>query len=358
VNTQRFLEVVELLRTELNTHRVLDGLSRLKTALQTDPSRAERLKEEILSTLAQAPSNLFSPSSRLIVRSMKAHSLLGIGAGQRLQALLTDYRLNPREAGSLVGELASEILQLEGYLNNFSSSARQLGMEPHRVKAGHCEIGILYPFPDVVADLPSLRLEVDELNKHLRYLLEAGGMHGDPRLVEVSTNDLAIFLLATASAGAAVATAIERTLALIQRRLEIQRLRLEIEQREIDLEAAKLLREREEAVTDEGTREAVTVVMARAEIQDEGRRNELEIAIGHSIRFLLQNSERGVIFEVTSSQHTSDGTEVNEAVRSEGPRQREAQDLILAKRDGAAQRTFAERREQLLLPRSIQAEKV
>jgi hypothetical protein len=60
----------------------------------------------------------------------------------RLQALLDDYRLSPKEAANVIAQISSEVLNFNGYLNNYGNSSKNLRVAPNDLADGECEVGI------------------------------------------------------------------------------------------------------------------------------------------------------------------------------------------------------------------------
>jgi hypothetical protein len=146
-----------------------------------------------------------------------------------------------------------------------------------------------------------------------------------------------------------VAVAISQALELIKKKYEIEKLRLEIEEKKIDNESAKRLKEREKSVVDEGLDQITGVLAKLYEGNDEGRRNELRIAIRNTAGFLLIQIQRGVVFEVVGSPKTSEGKKVEEVEKGEGPSAIEARNLVLVQKFGGTMQAIVAKRDQLAL---------
>jgi hypothetical protein len=349
MNAERLLEVVSLLRLEISQTRPYDRLEVLAKALDQGTAAAVQFKEEFVGSLREAPSNHLVPSARTIIKEMQAGSRIGDGLADHLTALFEDYRLGQAEKAAIVRRVANDILRFEGFLNNFHDSAAQLGIRPHALRNGECEIGVLYPRGAVLIDLSNLTEKSSNLDAGLRVFMEVGGELGSPRLSQVASSELQIFVSVSAAIGALFVKAIEKVLAIVKAKLEIDKVRLEIEQLGLDIDAAKQLRERKGTLEEQRKEEAVDEIMATYVSTDDGRRNELRIRCRNALTFMLIEAERGVVFEVAASQNTSEGVPIAEARTSQGTSAIEATNLQLAQRLGIVMNELAAQRDRLLL---------
>lgn len=352
MNTDRFLEVADVLRAELEKeNRVYELLATLAERLkENDREGIEAATERVLSALANARSNEFAPSRRAIVREIGGENLIGKGLADRLKALLEDYRLSPGEAAKVVQDINKEVQTFYGFLNNLAISSLRLGLEPHTISPGECEVGVLYPKPAVISDLDSLVHEARDLDHVLRTFMEIGGASGSPRVSHVSSSDIAFYFSVAAGVGYAVSKCIDKVLEIFHKKLEIDKARLEVEKLEIDVEIAKQLKERGEALEEKNVDAAADFIVKLYEGPDGGRRNELRLKSKVAVRFMVEQIKRGVIFEVTASSVTSKGLSVEEAVAKKGALAGEARQLAEVHRLGGSMRELAAKREQIVIP--------
>jgi hypothetical protein len=354
MNAERVLAVVNLLRSELVRTRPYDELDALMNTLTQGSAEAAGVKERLNRLLSNAESNFLVPSARAIVRGIGANNLVGAGLAARLNALLDDYRLTPQEQITVIGQMSGEVLQFEGVLNNFVQTAAKLGIRPWYLPNGQCEVGILYPDVGVISNVESLSKESDDLNAALRVFMEIGGELGSPQIRELSSSGVQLFLAVSTAVGAIVVRAIDKVLDIVKKKYEIDKLRLEIEKLQLDIDAARQLSDKREAVEDQGKREPATEIIGAYAGAYAGRRNELLIALRSALTFIVVQAERGVVFEVSASNRTSDGKTLEEASSSQDTAAIEATSLALVHRLGAAMNELAARRDQLLLDSAVQ----
>lgn len=352
MNTERLLEVALAIRDELeSSNRVYELFDQLVKGLQQNDSSAVNLiKNNIFAVLGKAPSNRFTPSRQAILREIGGEKLVGKGLSDRLTALLEDYRLSPKEAAKVVAAINGEILNFNGFINTFTNSSRSLHLEPNTIPAGHCEIGVLYPKPEVIGDLDSLVEESRRLDQALRTFAEIGGKPASPKIKQISSSNIGFYLSVAASAGLIVAKCIDKILGFIYKKYEIEKIRLEIEEKKISLDVAKNLKEQEKAIEEAGIKETAGIILDFYKGTDEGRKNELRIAATDAIRFMVIQIHRGVIFEVEASNRTSKGTEIDKTRDENNDLQSEASQLKEVRRLGGSMRELAAKREQLALP--------
>lgn len=344
MNTEKLLALARSLLWELNEYRLLPVLNELIEALKGGDAAGGRT-EELLAVArelsAAAPSNAWPPSSVLMLQKIGGKGLVGSSAFDRLHALMSDYRLSSAATASLVAELHKEILHFEGILKNLVNTAVRLNLGPDELEPGSTEIGVVFPSPRIVVDLESLVREAKDLDAALRVFGELGGCSGSFRIRLVTSSSLVLFLTATASVGALLASAISKALDLYMKKLEIEKARLEIEKLKLEVSAAEELRQKEQAVIEDGLSAVAEELVTHSQVKNEGRRNELRTATRSALMYLIVNIERGVVFEVSSSPKTSSGAALPEAESGEGPETLEVRQLNYAADQGASMRSLA-----------------
>lgn len=356
MHNERLLRVARALLWELKEFRLLPLLNGLKMSLERgerDDDEIERILGSVGEISESAPSNRWPPSWTLMLRDIGGEGLVGRSAYDRLSALFEDYRLSPKAVAALIGELHGEILRFEGILNNFINSSEALERDADELTAGSCEIGILYPFPGVITTLETLYEEIKDLDDALRTFAELGGAAGSLRLRQVSTSLFEVFVYATPAVGALVATAIGKILDLYIKRLQIQKARLEVEKLRLDVDSAKSLRESEQAIMKEGVDAIANHLVKLSVVDNEGRCNELRVATGLSLRFLVAQLDRGVVFEVVASNSTAAGKSFDLAQSEGGADALEAEQLALASERGASMRAFAVQQSFVAIPEQV-----
>src|SRR5581483_10515420 len=119
MNAERVIEVVRVLRHELDENPVLQPLDEIAKILRArDLDGAKARLQSLDRLLFRAPSNRFSPSRYLILRAIGGAKLVGNGLATRLDALLNDYRLDPAEMSPIVAQVHHELHNFQGLLNN------------------------------------------------------------------------------------------------------------------------------------------------------------------------------------------------------------------------------------------------
>lgn len=354
MNAERLLAVVNLLRSELGRTRPYDELNALMNALTQGAAEAAGVKERLNRLLSNADSNHLVPSARAIVQGIGANNLVGAGLAARLNALLDDYRLTPQEQIAVIRQISDEVIRFQGVLNNFAEMATSLRIKQWCLPNGQCEVGILYPDVGVISDVESLSKEGDDLNATLRTFMEIGGELGSPQIRELSSSGVQVFLAVSAAVGFVVAKAIDKVLDIVKKKYEIEKLRLEIEKLHLDIDAARQLNDKRDAIEDQGKTEAASEIIGAYVGTDAGRRNELLIALRSALTFIVVQVERGVVFEVSAAERTSDGKTLEEASSSQGAAAIEATSLALVHGLGTAMNELAARRDQLLLDSAVQ----
>ena len=208
---------------------------------------------------------------------------------------LTSYAAEVEVARTAVAQLLESFLHLD------------IGSED--LSPGTAEMAVLIPRAAVDNDLPDLGREFVQLQKIVGPFLEAATGSREPLKVNaISSSDFGVFLDVAPEAGAFIAVAVERVIALYKNLLEIRRIRQELALYGVPDESAAGVEAHANTVMSDGIRDFAETVELPGAGADEGRANELRLEIRLSMNAIANRIDLGYNIDVRASQ-----TDVDEA---------------------------------------------
>lgn len=292
---------------------------------------------DILKRLDAAPSNVFVPSWLRMLHEIGGDGLHGRHLARRLRTILEndDYRIEHK--GTLLEGVYQDLQPFIAHAGSVVAALENVGTEPDALPLGASEIGVLFP-QGVVNDLEDLARETHEFDRHLRVLSELAGSPGSLTLRRIDTGSFNIFALADPATGGLFAAMLAGLVALIKKVAEIRKLAAET--RKINVEIAEKLENQANDERQAGLKKIADECMQTAEISDAGRRNELELALTHTVSYVDAKMQVNVVFEVRASAKSAAGDARSEAT------------LNLIRENGNALAEITQREWQLLLPKA------
>jgi len=244
VNVERLYSVlsgvqedVENTKAQSLLQQLQDALSQLATQPQQDARQREvsSLRAELASSLATAASNDYSPVWRHTLDELGLSPLLGQELSSRIEGVFAQNELTPAAAadqlGEILGEFTPAMAAVSGALQAFSTLA--IGSEA--LPPGGIEVSLLVPRGAVSNEFNELSAEMGRLDKILGVFVELGtGSRPPLKVRSIASSDFSFFLDVAPRAGAYIAIAVERVVALYKSLLEIRRLRAELADQGLD----------------------------------------------------------------------------------------------------------------------------
>lgn len=306
MDTSRLANIASVLVDELTqAGQALRNVREALNAKRADQTRTTRIEAE--SYLRNAPSVRFVPSWLHVIRVIGGRSLHAREVLRRLTNILDDEDLKTPQKEALIESLASDLDFFAHTVRSVKTVLDSINENGRLIASGTAELGVLYP-QERFADFDAFAHEIDELNRHLRPIVEVTGDDVRPRLASLETGSFEVFLTVGTATGAIVATIVWRLLRTWKQIEEIRKLRAET--KKIDIEASDLLEKHEKRQRGDSIERIHADVMAQCpSTVDEGRRNELSISVRQSISYIDTRIHLNVLFEVAPSAASLDSTE-------------------------------------------------
>jgi hypothetical protein len=331
VNAERLHAIALAIREDLATTSALPTLGQLRDALQSqvnspaEPSYQVQVAtslDTLLSALASAPSNTFSPTWIQVVEELGVAHLLGERLAAGIREIFERNQITPSVAAAEVGVLTGEVEamstrldQLVAALDHFHVGAEELGV-------GEAEVGVLIPRAAVGSELQRLGSEFEVLQKLLGPFLElATGSRPPIQVSTISSSDFGVFLDVAPRAAALLAVAVERVVALYKNLLEVRELRQKMADQGVPAANLAGVDEHANSVMAEGIDQVSAEVIARAvNSLSESRLNELGIEVHWSLNGIANRIDAGFNIDVRDGKPIEDEDENNPSSSSEALR--------------------------------------
>jgi hypothetical protein len=308
MNAERLHAIAIALKNEMksqNTVAHMQGMvNNLRAVVQQSNASTQQnfasARDVLYSTLTETPSDRFSPTWRQILRDLGGEDLFGRVLKGRIQATLESNQLTPAIALGDFEKILERMQQFENSLTQITAAFKYFNIGSEELESGEGEIGILIPRPYVKNQLGEL---LEEL-KHEEFILNTFSevATGKPDKLEIKTlssSGLMIFVQAHATFAAAVAIAIERTVALYKQLLEIRKLRGELQKQQIPEDVVKGVETHANKLMTEGIEKASVDVVNQFYLgKDNGRKNELVTQVKVSMTMLANRIDHGLNIEV------------------------------------------------------------
>lgn len=311
MNAERLHSVIKALDSEIVELKIAQLLQNLLTTLNNSLSQRtppasqafEDANKALIAALEQCPSNHYVPSWHSILMDIGGEDYTGRGLALRVGGTIAGSSLTP-------GKAVEEIQKIITDANSFYSTVK--GLMAHLVKVniptdelpdGDCEIGVLLPVGVIDSELSRLRDEIRDLDRHLKAFSEiVDEKVGIVKIRSLGTGSLQVFLLSSPIVAAAVATAIERIVALYKKVLEIRLLQKQLEDHAVPKEKVidPLIKHEKEMVAQELDALAIEIIK-EYKGKDVGRKNELKTSLSLALRYLADRIDKGVDFEVRAA---------------------------------------------------------
>lgn len=246
--------------------------------------------------LEASPSNGLVPSRLKILEEIGGNEWTGLRLLGRVDRVLTKHGLQTETA------LAELELLKEGFdtfhesLNVLVTSMGRLGIGRDKLPADKAEFGAILPLEIGDASLDDVQREIQLLDRHLRVFTElTGETPASPEIRSVGSDSLELFVLIGMPTAWMLATVIEKITVIYNNVLDIRLKHRELSDRDFYPEL------KEAQVKDYVDRQ---IDLLREEVkqvyrgEDEGRANELNTALGLSLRYLADRVDRGGSFEI------------------------------------------------------------
>jgi hypothetical protein len=308
MDASRLLEVLDRIEPELTA---LDTpLSELASHLSTQRSnpgtdysaQITGVNSAVVGILSSSVVNAMPRSQLDILEQIGGTKFLGQTGLEEFKRLFESSTLGWATTAASVEAYRTQFVAFRTKVSTVRTGLRELGIKPHEVGSGDFEVGILIPESITDSTLKQLTNWFEEWNAIVRTFAEVAGYKD--REVEVAglaTGTHELFL----SVGLHTASYLAMTIAAVttwyKQILEIRRLRQQLEEHEAPTAETSAVRAHEQTLLKRHIDDLVAEVMAKTEITDKGRINELETQLTISVKQIARFIDKGGDVEVTTT---------------------------------------------------------
>ncbi len=346
MNVERLYSVLTAVQTDIEetgAQRLLQQLRDALAQLASQPQQEAQQRQvsttrsELSDSLSSAASNDFAPLWTQSLDELGLAPLLGNELAIRIEAVFVRNELTPAAAADELSEILTEyeaaMAAVSGALTAFA--ALTIGSED--LEPGEVEVSLLIPRRAVENEFKELGSEIQRLDKILGVFVELGTGSRPPLKVRfIASSDFSFFLDVAPEAGAYIAVAVERVVALYKKLLEIRRLRAELAEQGLDETSLGGIDAHANNHMTTGIAEATDDLVDElgSAVDNPGRLNELKVELSLSLNAIANRVDAGFHFDVRMGALVETTDEDAEAKDNGAATTSDAASRIAASRDG------------------------
>lgn len=322
----RFHAVIDHIERHFREAKLSEQLDASAVALdQYTASRAESHIVEFRTQLAAAldgservAPELLQPYAQQVIDELSIRELFPPRFRASIEEITATHGFDSTALSAALKKQAKQHLAKITLLRQLDTSLRGLSAEYTTVEDEKAEVGLLLPREIVGETLRDLSNEFDKISKLARAVNELTGHTYDSRVSTISSSWWQIFLEVPIDQVALWAVAIERIVALFKSNLEIKSLQKQLSEKAIPEDILKLISaDVEKKVMAELTDIATDVVAKFGQIEEKGRKNEVETQLRQGFYYLARRMNQGAQVEINVG--VPDEPEVPEVKEGEEP---------------------------------------
>jgi hypothetical protein len=307
MNAERLHIVARTLKRELDERKTVDRLQALVNACQaigqqSNASTQQNLvsaRDSFYEAVTDTPSDSFTPAWRQILKEMGGEELFGKNLKSWVQQILAENQMTPLVAYQRLQEIYTKLQAFKESLDHLITAFTNFRIGSEKLAPGEAEIALLIPREAVDNKLADFTEELDNLKFILNTLSEvATGHQEDLKIRTVSSSALMLFLAASPGFAAMMAKVIDFIVGQYKKILEIKKLQVEIERLQLPDEISEKTKEHANTRMEGEINKFTTEIMQEYVVQDDGRKNELKVAVKISLDMIANRIDRGFNFEV------------------------------------------------------------
>jgi len=309
MNIERLHAIAIAIIDDINNTNTESTLQQLVKSLQNQvnqpqaPEFQQQVSQHLTTlytSLADAPSNNFSPAWKQALKDLGVHDLLGNSLRGRIQEIFQRNQITPSVALQELQELNSQLANYKTSFDEIISSFEKLRIGSEQLEKGQCEVGILIPRPAVSNKLKELSSDLVRLDKLFGTFSELT-THKRPgfEIRSVSSSDFNLMLTMIPATAASIAFAVDRILNVYKSILVIRRLHGELKKQGFqDKELLSVKKKADSAITEEIKKLTPELLDTYYGKEDTPRRNELSNELNKALIEIAKRIDKGYNVEI------------------------------------------------------------
>jgi hypothetical protein len=313
MNAERLHAIVATLLQELEETNYLEFLqqlsagltARVKSSNQPGPQQeVNTARANLNKALREAPSNNFSPAWNQALEEMGIADVVGESLLEGIETILTRNELTPKIAAREVETILNRVWNFDRSVRKASVALNFFQIGSEQLPPGEFEIGFLIPRGEVENGLEQLGREFVRLKKIVAPFSELAG-EGRPEIEvrSISSSEFQVFLDSAPATAALFTFALQQVLKVYQQILDIRVKRQELaEKGDVPEDVLKPLVDHLSDRMKEAVKQITEEVIAKAQLEDQDRLNELRSEVTRQLNALAERIDRGFDIEVRAGE--------------------------------------------------------
>lgn len=311
MNVGRLHTCLYLIKAEYDTFEIVKKLKNLHSSLQQSVSQpsedaTKNFKNNysnLFTALSESWSNFESPTRIKTYDDIKVSSKIGQGLRDKIEKIISDNNITPASALKGISELVDEIEKFNTVIARVIIDFDFLNLEYEDIEPGEYEIGVSFPLKIIKSNLEGVSKEMNELDRVFKTFKEiAEDDTSSIKIRSISTTDMQVFLDSAPVVATLIATSLERIVALYKNILEIKKIKNELAKKVPKKLITPVEEYEKEQIKTEVEKMSENLVDEFYKKKDDGRKNELKIALGKALRYLAEKIECGAIIDVRAGE--------------------------------------------------------
>lgn len=305
MNVEELREIAEVLVADAEATNVVALLNQLRDALTRqvgEPTNAElqtavaTARSALAEALRAGAASEFNARWRELAVQMGLDLLLPETMLAALDELFLQNQVTPQVISEAISSMSDEVASAIGHLRSLATTLEYLNLNSTALRPGEFEAAVVIPRGEVDNALGALGREFEDLEQLIRPFVEASGGSPPPLEVrQIASSDFVAVVCLVPGAALLLSKAIDGVLAVYERVLTIRKLRQDLTDAGLKSETVAAIETDATEIVDREIPNIVREVMegAAALPSDDGRRNEIDVAITKSVRGIAKRVDHG-----------------------------------------------------------------
>ncbi len=320
MNAERLHSIALALREDIAETEAPALVGQLAQALQqqvqqpNEPSYQQQvstIRTQLDETLAQAPSNGFSPAWRQALQELGVTDLVGEALRERLRAIFERNEITPSAAADELAVIADRLQTFASALDQLLVGLGFLDVGSEALGPAEFEVGFLIPRKAVDNELERLGKEFVALEHILGPFLELGtGTRPGLEVRSISSSAFQVFLASTPAMALCLAKAVESLVTSYEKILNIRLAHQKMKDGGVPDEALGGVTEHVEGRMKSDIGELAEALLTEFGSDVEaGRANELRLELTLSLNAIANRIDRGYNIDIRAGELPEEATD-------------------------------------------------
>jgi len=303
MDAEKLMNVLSDLNREQNSKEVTNTLNNLINYISSNQSSLiSEANQKLRELLTESIVNKYSPSNLEIMEKIGGLEYYGKFALGRIDAILKENSFNIQKTATDLQKYVQTRTEFSEVVKNTKDNLNKLNIDPYYHNDDTFEIGLLMPKEMTDNKIVNVTKELNKWDKIFKTLKELNDEEiEDTKLDFISNGSLQFFIDNSPSIAACLAIVIERVIKLYRNIIEIRNTRQKLKDLGVTTTEQKNIEKQEKEIFNKEIDKIVTDIVkefATKKIED-GRLNELKIAMKGHVTYVAKCIDNGMTIEIT-----------------------------------------------------------